>query len=191
HADWISVDTAQGPGTAVLDTGTGLTWLKLSVTENWTIGQVESATSAGGVLENYRYANGSELNCGLLPNYFNLATPCAGGFVTLGNAATVEQFFDLFGFFSSQRYRFAYFELRPRTRIEGRDAFVSDFFRYDTPVPHYEYDSQLITVQMEQAGQHWLVAEAQAVPEPNIALLLGAGAFGLMAMRRKSGRQGR
>lgn len=184
RADWITVDTPERTGSAVLDTSSGMTWLKLSVTENWTFSQVESALLPGGALDNYRYATGSDLNCALLPSYFHLHLKCAGGFVTLSDAATVEQFFDLFGFYFSQPYHFAYYELLPQTS-HHRQAFISQFFRYNSPVPHYEYDSQMGTIQMEQQAHHWLVAKSQHVPEPNICLLLGMGAIGMMLSGRK------
>lgn len=184
RADWITVDTPQGAGTAVLDTVRGMMWLRLSVTENWTFAQVESALLPSGQLANYRYATGSDLNCGLLPNYFNLDVECAGSFITLGNAATVEQFFDLFGLYFNQPYHFAYYELLLATS-HHRQAFISQFFRYNAPEPHYEYDSQMLTIQMDQPAYHWLVATSQQVPEPRISLLFGLGAIGLIVSRKR------
>jgi hypothetical protein len=190
RAAWITVDSSQGAGTAVLDTSSGTEWLKLSVTENWTFAQVEAAIAPGGALQDFRYATGAELNCGLLPAYFNLNTQCAGNFGTLGDAATVNVFFDLLGF-TGQRYHEAYYALLPPDRPDGRDAFVSQFFLYDEPSPHYEYDSQRVPVDMNRSERHWLVAKGQDLPEPHIALLFGLGAIGFAAAGRSRARSKR
>lgn len=65
RAALIDVGSPLGQSTAVLDTSTGLVWLKVSATTGETPDQVFVQIASGGLLEGYRYATVTELTCGL------------------------------------------------------------------------------------------------------------------------------
>lgn len=193
QATLITVDTNQGPATAVLDTSSGLQWLKLSVTDHLSILQVEAAAAPGGSLQGYRYADINELNCDLISPFFNIPCNDLGGFGPLGDETAVDEFFDLFGFIE-EGTRGAYANVFPEGSTERREGYITSFAFLSEPTRFYEYDYQRLNLNPDRLNPpafHWLVShsESQAVPEPSTAWLFGLGAFGLLARARMTYRR--
>lgn len=184
NAALITVDSSQGPGTAVLDTNTGLEWLKFSVTWNMSINQVFTAMESGGSLEGFRYSKDNEFPSGV--RFY------------LGNndVATVQAFFALFGIEPlfpgpDPDGVVTFSHVDPPGVLKVREGLVRTFALFTEPTPYVEYDSQIIPVarRLDEPTLHWLVGEAQAVPEPSALALLMIGALVLAKQRIKRTQQ--
>jgi hypothetical protein len=183
HATLITADSSLGPATAVLDTSSGLEWLKVSVTRDMSVNQVLADMASGGSLEGFHYATGQELVCGLYaPNIFQ--TGCVNPNVSQ-DVARVQAFLDLFGVRSGDNVLYAL--IYPPTHvtqgyIESFEAQINIKPTASSPV---EFDSQRFTLSMSQPEVHWLVRQAQAVPEPSTLALLGLGVIALATLRKE------
>ena len=178
NAALIDTDSPLGPDTAVLDTATGLEWLKVSATANTTPDQIFTQLAAGGLLQGYRYATANELTCGLLPSQIPGAG-CSFGWRTFDIVA-VRTFLDRFGTMFDQVVLF-----------QADPPSVSNRFTYGgrleltsfTDVQVVDFDAQQVPLGFGRPANHWLV---QAVPEPSAFMLFGIGALALLRKSRRS-----
>jgi hypothetical protein len=182
NATLTTVDSSVGPATAVLDTNTGLEWLKFSVTRNMSINQVFAAMEPGGSLEGFRYSKGSEFPSGVR---FEIGS---------SDVATVQAFFALFGIETlfpgpDPNPVVTFSNVDPPGGLNVREGILRTFAlvvpELPGAVPYVEFDSQIIPVssRLNEPALHWLVAEAQAVPEPSTLALLVLGALALAKRR--------
>ncbi len=183
----ITVDSIAGPATAVLDTQTGKAWLKLSVTANLTPNELFAAMSPGGRFEGFRYPGYSELTCELLGANAGLACP---SWVTY-NVEPVWALFSAFGLSGRPLGRIYHTLSTFDAETPELYIFGSAFYYYDEPRPEFDFDSQQVLLsgrRMNEPETHWLVRDAQSVPEPSMLALLAIGAFGfaMNRSRRKS-----
>lgn len=184
HATLITTDSSLGSATAVLDTSSGLEWLKVSVTRDRSIDQVLADMGSGGSLKDFHYATSQELICGLYaPNIFQ--TGCVSPRVSQ-DVARVQAFLDLFGVNSGDNVLYALiYPPSPyitQGSIESFEAQINIKLPGSNPV---EFDSQRVTLFRDRPEVHWLVREAQPVPEPATLTLLGLGALALVALRKR------
>jgi hypothetical protein len=140
---------------------------------------------SGGSLEGFHYATSQELLCGLYaPNIFE--TGCGEIPMVSQDVATVQAFLDLFGIRSGELvlYALIYPPSPSITQgfIQSFEAQINIKSGGDNPV---EFDSQIITLSRDQPEVHWLVREAQAVPEPSTLALFGIGVIALTRWRNK------
>jgi len=181
HAALITTDSPAGPQTAVLDTNTGLQWLKPSTTANMTFNDVFAAIAPGGEFEGFRYPTYDEFTCGLLGA--NTGLGCGFHWATF-DVAPVWAFFDVFGGRPAGR---SYHTVgRPFRNLDEIYGFGAAFYYYDEPRPEFEFDTQQILLsglRLDMPTTHWLVREAAYIPEPAPLALLGIGAIALAARR--------
>jgi hypothetical protein len=193
RAALIETASSLGPASAVLDTGSGLEWLKLPFTRDLSINQVRAGMAPGGSFEGFRYATQDEFSCGLLAPQTGFG---CGDYSASTQEGRVRAFLALFGSGFSETSLYSVFSPE-RSRefgwLEGyAAAFGIRFFYYaGAPFP-VEYDSQLVGVPLDRPQTHWLVRQAQdvrEVPEPPMPALLGAGLLMLLMLpagRRKA-----
>ena len=182
HAALVTVDSPAGPGTAVLDTSSGLEWLKLSTTSNTTVNQVFTQMAPGGRFEGFRYSTLNELYCGLISP--NVGMECGLPRFT-NNVVSTQAFLDIFGF----GFRQGSFHTAdaPGGDPEQRFAFTASFSFFPDATFPVEFDSQQIRLSVSTLNlpvSHWLVREAHTVPEPGTLALIGLSAIALAARRR-------
>lgn len=183
QAALLTEDSPAGPATAVLDTNTGLVWLKLSVTENTAINQVLAESAPGGRLEGFGYATVGAF-CEFIST--NAGVGCRS---RTEDVDRVSAFFSVIGGprLSPDDGFGSIAALDPPT-AENRMAYASSFRLYSEPSPHYETDLQAVTANAQllaEPSRHWLVREAHVVPEASSLALLGLGAAVLAGLRRK------
>lgn len=184
QAALVSTDSPLGPQTAVLDTNTGLEWLKLSTTANTTTNQVFEEMASGGRFAEFRYATIDELHCGLLAP--NVGMTCDLPRFT-SDVARTQAFLDIFGTGFRRGGLFAVDP--PGGDPERRFGFTSSFFLFEGATFPVEFDSQQIRMSAEVLNtpiSHWLVREGQAISEPSTIALVALGAMALI--RRRSQR---
>lgn len=187
QAALVTVDSPAGPSTAVLDTGTGLEWLKFSATNNASIDQVFSLTAPGGSLGGFHYASQGEFCAFFSPN---AGLGCFTG--RSGDVARVQSFLDLFdGPVLRDADSFvSYFQIDPPD-VSNRMGFGKIITFYAEPLPYFETDAQLVTMgagRLSDPAFHWLVRDTREVPEPATSALAGLGVIALACLR--IGRQG-
>jgi hypothetical protein len=188
QAALVTVDSSAGPGTAVLDTSTGKTWLKLSVTAGLTPDEVFAAIAPGGRFESFRYPAYDELTCGLLGANAGLACPNWTTF----NVDPVWELFSAFGLSGRPRPP-VYHTLSTFGEMPEQYIFGSAFYYYTEPRPEFDFDSQQVllnTSRLNQRATHWLVRDVQDIPAPSTPVLLAIGASGLALHRSRRKHRG-
>lgn len=189
RAALIEVASPLGPASTVLDTSSGLEWLKLPYARNLSVNQVRAAMTPGGMLEGFRYSTQDEFSCGLLKPHTGFG---CGDFSATTEEAQVRAFLKLFGTGFTEWSLYSVFspaESRQFGWIDDYAAtFGARFYYYPGAQFPVEYDSQLFGVQLDSPQTHWLVREARDgrdghdVPEPPMPALLGAGLLGWLGL---------
>jgi len=171
RAALIDVGSPLGQSTAVLDTSTGLEWLKLSATDGETPDQVFAQIAPGGLLQGYRYATVTELTCGLFaPQLGRSGCVYTGSTTDVGPVLT---FMDRFG------KSFDQVGLFQPMFVEGQTPMVyGEFWHLTrfTDAQLVDFDTQLVNLRNTQPADHWLVRQ---VPEPSSSMLFGIAALAL------------
>jgi len=191
----IEVASPLGPASAVLDTSSGLEWLKLPYTRNLSVNEVRAGMTSGGRFEDFRYSTQDEFSCGLLLPQTGFG---CGNYSASTDEAQVRAFLDLFGTGFTEWSLYSVFSPE-RSReygwIEGYAAtFGARFYYYPGDPTPVEYDSQLFGVPLDSPQTHWLVRDnrdgrdVHDVPEPPAPALLGTGLLGLLLLRRACAR---
>lgn len=177
HAALMSVDTRFGQATGVLDTSSGLEWLKLPVAGGLSVSQVLAGMAPGGRFEDVHYASAAEFGSLLsLENYGPRHTT---------NVAQALAFFDLFGFYDVRNGFTAYYAVNWSDIVQQRFAMTAQFLAIGDPIREVDFDSQASFLGRGQSrGNHWLVLEPQAIPEPPTATLFGLGVVALIMLGR-------
>jgi len=188
HAALITVDTSVGASTGVLDTQSNLQWLNVSATRNLSFNQVLSEMADGGRLADFRYGTAQEVQCGLL--FGNLQMSCVTGQINQ-NVSVVQAFMDIFGILSGDAIIYGPIppEQNPGVSQGSIETFVTQIVIRDIPSNPVDFDTQLVTFLRDRPNVHWLVRDAQAVPEPATSMLIGVGAIALMALRKRASRK--
>jgi hypothetical protein len=181
HAALMTVDSPLGPETAVLDTSTELEWLKVSITANTTPSQVFAEMTPGGRLQGFRYATADEFTCGLVSVQLR-GGGCSAGWVT-NDVAIVQAFLDLFGAKFNEIGLFG-IQIDPQG-LNFPQIYVTIFTLDRSQL--VLFDSQLVNLKESVPASHWLVREAQTIPEPSTLALLGLGILGLVRLRKVHG----
>ncbi|MBV0881687.1 PEP-CTERM sorting domain-containing protein [Noviherbaspirillum sp. L7-7A] len=194
RAALIEVATPLGPDSAVLDTSSGLEWLKLSYARDVSVNQVRAAMTPGEMLEGFRYSTQDEFSCGLLKPQTGFG---CGNFSASTDEAQVRAFLNLFVTGFTEWSLYSVFSPEQSRQFGWIDDYAATFgvrfYYYPEDRFPVEYDSQLFGVPLDSPQTHWLVREARDgrdvndVPEPPMPALLGAGLLGwlgLMLRRR-------
>ena len=187
RAALIEVATPLGPASAVLDTSSGLEWLKLSGTRDVSISQAFAGMAPGGAFEGFRYSTQNEFSCGLLAPQTGFG---CGNYGSSKDVARVRTFLDLFGTGFSETSLYAVMSTE-RSRESGwsegyAGVFGMIFIYYPGDAFPIYYDSQLFGVPVNRPQTHWLVRQAQDMhdlPEPSLPALLGVGMLILLLGR--------
>jgi len=177
HAALITVDTALGPATGVIDTTTNLEWLKLSATAGETPDQIFAQMAPGGLLEGFRYATVNELTCDLFAPQLGRSGCVYTGSTT--NVGPVLAFMDLFGKSFDQVALFQpMFVAGQIPQVYGESWHLTRF----TDAQFVDFDTQLVNLRNTQPANHWLVHE---VPEPSTLSLIGLAGLALLKRKKK------
>ena len=180
-------DPRFGVDSGVLDTNTGLEWLKVTFSQGLSANQVFPQLGPGGAFSGFRYANRSEFR-GLINEVFGRPDICC--FLELPLDTTVN-FINLFGSTvpgSAQQYG-----MLPIST----DLVLLTHFFVEPNVPGtalvgaYDQDTNSFDFRNTQRGSYLVRAETtnvldpeSPVPEPASLILLGAGLTALMAVKR-------
>lgn len=180
QAALIDVDTGFGAATGIVDTSTGLEWLKVSATAGLTPDDVFAQMAPGGRLDGYRYATAGELTCGLLPSQMP-ASRCSFSWSTR-DVAPVFAFLDRFGSRIDQVVLFQA-EAPGGPNIPMTDGESFQLQTFSDGVQSILFDAQQVPLPVRPSN-HWLVRE---IPEPSAVALLGLGLVALAgaAMRTR------
>lgn len=191
RAALIEVASPLGPASTVLDTSSGLEWLKLPYTRNLSVNQIRAGMSPGGMFEGFRYSTQDEFSCGLLAPQTGFG---CGNYSASTDEAQVRAFLNLFGTGFTEWSLYSVFSPEQSRQFGWIDGYAATFgvrfYYYPGDEFPVEYDSQLFGVQLDSPQTHWLVRntrdgrDAHDVPEPPMLALLGAGLLGLLSRRR-------
>jgi hypothetical protein len=197
HAALITVDSSNGAGAAILDTATNKEWLKLSVTANLSFNEVSAALEPGGRFEGFHYPGYEELTCGLVGA--NTGLGCNFEWTTY-DVAPVANLLNIFDGKTGDRIYHTLSTIRSNS-ITEQYIFGSAFYYYDEPRPEFEFDTQQVLLSERRSNEvatHWLVRDAQYVPEPSTKVwdtqsipepstmeLLGIGVLALTTWRKQ------
>lgn len=178
----VTVDTALGSQTGVVDTSTSLAWLKVSATAGLTPDQVFAQMAPGGRLEGYRYATSNELTCVLIPSQIPGAS--CGFTWSTRDVAPVITFLEQFGTAFDQVVLFqAEAPGGPRIPVANGESFQIRTF--SDGVQTVSFDAQQVSLP-SRPSNHWLVHD---VPEPPAWTLLGLAGLALALARQGSKRR--
>ena len=191
-----SVDSPFGVGTLTFDTDTGLRWLDLTESADFSHDQLLQALGPGQIFEGYRLATRDEVFTLFTHANFDLSPAAVGNFVpqnadpavalgtlvgvlgTNGNCGTGCTFSFTAGFTAGP-------PTIPQTFAESNFAFFDNSQGQDPNDPAAPLGRAIIdggSFGNSDPGQGaWLVL----APEPATALLLAAGLAGLAAARRE------
>jgi hypothetical protein len=180
NAALMSVDTRFGRATGVIDTTSGLEWLKLPVASGLSVSQVLAGMAPGERFEGVHYATSAEFGTLLTQeNYGPRHTT---------DVAQALAFFDLFGFYDAFRGFSAYYDMRWSDQIQQRFALTAQFLTIGDPIREVDFDSQASYLgRGESRASHWLVLEPRTVPEPATVMLLGPGIVALAMLGKRAG----
>jgi hypothetical protein len=188
NAALLTVDTPLGASTGVLDTSSGLEWIKPSATTGTSVNQFYAGMTPGGAYEGFRYATITELECTLIRPQTGLGCSQMGGANAVADAGPVQAFLDLFGL-GFRRGALAQAE-PPTVPADIRSVFTSAFFDYPGAAFPAEYDSQRQNLRepllSNQAVPQWLVyagSTVSAVPEPATMALAAIGVAAALGAR--------
>ena len=196
-AGTANANTLVDKGSFTLDTATGLDWLDLTATQNYSFNQVSSLLGAGGSFEGYRYATAAEVktfwaNAGLIggtPEACSASFPCyAENFpvapvaeltTLIGNTWAPDfGFSGAIGLTSTSCLAPFTCYVTPELRIfsDSASAFIVEGLRDDIANPSYA---------------SWLVRADPVAPvplgqSPWLTLISGLVGLGFLAYRRKS-----
>ncbi len=187
--------------TFVVDTGSGLQWMKLSETFGMEYGDVHAQLQVGEQWEGWRFATGAEFE-GLLLGQGALASPCANGTQFCGFTVGTEgswsiEINHLFGDTYYQGFPYPY--LQSAGLLADIDASTGHHWTaliltdYDTSIgDHRGYiQTHAWSAANNTHGASWLVREAIAtpgnhtyVPLPAAAQFYAMGLVAFMILRR-------
>ncbi len=189
RAALIEVASPLGPASTVLDTSSGLEWLKLPYARNLSVNQVRAGMAPGGMFEGFRYSTQDEFSCGLLEPQTGFG---CGNFSAMTDEAQVRAFLNLFGTGFTEWSLYSVFSPEESRRFGWIDEYAATFglrfYYYPGDQFPVEYDSQLFGVPLDSPQTHWLVREARDgrdvndVPEPPMPAMLGAGLLGWLGL---------
>lgn len=181
HSALISAGSALGPDTVVQDTDSGLEWLKLSVTANLSIVQVDAELLPTGRFAGFHYASQQELLCSLIAPRLDIG--CEPGILGSNRLEAAQSIVALFGGTGG------YYAVDPPERAPERFGSTLGIFLFpDDPGFTVELDTQrdfLSPTRLNQPAATWLVRPAQPVPGPGSLALVGLGVL-LLARYRPS-----
>ncbi|MBK4739106.1 PEP-CTERM sorting domain-containing protein [Noviherbaspirillum pedocola] len=185
RAALLSADSPLGPGTGVVDTNTGWEWLQLSAARSLSIQQVLDATAPGGMLSDFHYASRAE-EATLIDGYLRVG--CLAGCPEI--VVAVRYFFGHFGINLMQELGIDTY-LEPNELNSTDPGIYSTRFIWYTFPPKLYFDTQRLTLteaRLNDTGPHWIVREAQLIPEPSTATLLslGVGVCAALWQRRRN-----
>jgi hypothetical protein len=172
-ATLISVDDPRfGPGSVTDDTATGLRWLDLTLTDEWSWLEVEAELGEGGSLEGYRHATFAEVMA--LFQTAGLPAPVEvdrigrtwpEGLSTYGTVADLDEGGFVVG-------AIEYFSLT------FPDGSTYDRYWIGESFSHFEFPPGGRSTEVG----HFLV---KPIPEPGTLVLVAMGTAGLAALRRR------
>lgn len=190
HAALITIDTSVGANTGVLDTQSNLQWLKISATRGLSFNDVLSGMADSGRLADFRYGTAQEVQCSLL--FVNLQMSCVTGQINQ-DVSTVQAFMDIFGILSGDSIIYGPIppEQNPGVSQGAIETYMTQIVIRDITSNPVDLDTQLVTFSRDRPSVHWLVRNAQSVPEPATLALFSVGAIGLISLRKRTRRKQR
>jgi len=180
RAELISVDGPFGPGTITLDTDTQLRWLDLTITTNRSYNSIAAQLAPGGVFEDFRYANNSEVS----QFWSNAGIFDQSGAFTTNNFAPIASFISLVGQTGGQPELGTSSAWGLSSTPLGLNSHASEFVETFLPGGQPDAGRGRAVLMFSGYGSdstawpiagHWLVA----VPEPSVFTILTLGVLGL------------
>ncbi|MDH5325909.1 MAG: PEP-CTERM sorting domain-containing protein [Gammaproteobacteria bacterium] len=204
HAVLIEQDyTSAGDGRITYDDSTGLQWLDLSVTSNWSYNDVTSEFGSGGLFEGWRYATVNEFRdlaaeAGIYvpstpADYYGIADEVIA-LLTLLDAPgfTPTSGIQSYGTLGQTREEFSG-SIPPEPY---RDDLLAGFLglAFDAagiPIGYFDDLSYSIDPTSASYDGNYLVRVSVDVPEPGTVFLLGIGLFCIGIGRRAQAWRGK